>query len=113
MVAAQKSSGITDLKQIRERKMPVRIMVGPSGGILQEVLDYYGITEKDVKAWGGQYYAGNALLKNPNFDLMLGLACCPIIPKAICGMRCRRRRTWCSFRFPRTCGRSSPRSTGP
>src|SRR4051794_9443741 len=73
MVAAAKSSGITDLKQIREKKMAVRIMVGPSGGILQEVLDYFGINEKDVKAWGGQYYAGNALLNNPSFDLMLGV----------------------------------------
>ena len=73
MIAAPKSSGITDLRQISEKKMPVRIMLGPSRDVLAEVLAYFGITENDVKAWGGRYYAGNALWKNPDFDLILGV----------------------------------------
>jgi TRAP-type uncharacterized transport system substrate-binding protein len=73
MVAAVKSSGITDLRQIRERKMPVRIMMGVGGGVLDTVLDHYGITRTDVKAWGGTLLEGNALLKNPNFDLIMGV----------------------------------------
>lgn len=72
MVAVVKSSGITDLRQIREKKMPVRIMMGPNAAMLLSVLDYYGITEKDVTDWGGMFLAGNALVKNPRFDVMLG-----------------------------------------
>jgi TRAP-type uncharacterized transport system substrate-binding protein len=74
MIAAVKSSGITDLKQIRQSKMPVRIMLGVGGGPLDTVLDYYGITKKDVTAWGGKFLEGNALLKNPDFDLILGIS---------------------------------------
>jgi TRAP transporter TAXI family solute receptor len=74
MIAAVQSSGITDLKQIRENKMPVRIMLGVGGGPLNTVLDYYGITKKDVTAWGGKFIEGNALLKNPDFDLIMGIS---------------------------------------
>jgi hypothetical protein len=72
MIAVDKASGITDLRQIRERKMPVRIMMGPNAAMLLAVLEYYGITEKDVSDWGGMFLAGNALVKNPRFDVMLG-----------------------------------------
>jgi TRAP-type uncharacterized transport system substrate-binding protein len=72
MIAAVKSSGITDLRQIRERKMPVRIMMGPNASLLKSVLAYYGITEKDVIEWGGAFLPGNALVKSTNFDVMLG-----------------------------------------
>jgi len=73
MVAAVKSSGITDLRQIRERKLPVRVMMGVGGAVLDAVLDHYGITRADIKAWGGTLLEGNALLKNPNFDLIMGV----------------------------------------
>jgi TRAP-type uncharacterized transport system substrate-binding protein len=72
MIAAVKSSGITDLRQIREKKLPVRIMMGPNAAMLMSVLEYYGISEKDVTDWGGAFLAGNALVKNPKFDVMLG-----------------------------------------
>jgi hypothetical protein len=73
MVAVTKSSGITDLHQVREKKMPVRIMMGPSPDMMWALLGHYGITEKDVKDWGGQVLAGNALAKNPNFDIIIGV----------------------------------------
>src|SRR5262245_7217503 len=73
MVAVVKSSGITDLRQISERKMPVRILLGNGGQMLQSYLAHFGITEKNVKDWGGRIHPGNAMLKNPNFDLMLGV----------------------------------------
>jgi uncharacterized protein len=74
MIAAVQSSGITDLKQIRANKIPVRVMLGVGGGTLNTVLDYYGIAKKDVLAWGGNFLEGNALLKNPDFDLILGIS---------------------------------------
>jgi uncharacterized protein len=72
MVAVVKSSGITDLRQIREKKMPVRIMTGPGGAAVETLLEYYGINKADVAEWGGTFLAGNALVKNPNFDVMIG-----------------------------------------
>lgn len=75
MIAAVRSSGITDLHQIAEKKLPVRIMVGVAGGLgnIDVVLNHYGFTRQDVLSWGGKILAGNALLRNPNFDLILGV----------------------------------------
>src|SRR5262249_52487815 len=73
MVAIAKGSGITDLRQISDRKMPVRLMIGNGGELVQATLAYYGITEKDVKAWGGKILAGNAMFKNPDFDVIIGV----------------------------------------
>ena len=67
MMAVTKESGLTDLKQVRERKMPVRILGGHPA--LQQ---YYGLTEKEVEALGGEIYVGGNLLKNENFDVIMG-----------------------------------------
>jgi TRAP transporter TAXI family solute receptor len=71
ILAVTKESGITDLKQVRERRMPVRILAGV-GALVAPVLAYYNLTPKDVEALGGTIYAGNALLKNSNFDIIIG-----------------------------------------
>jgi TRAP-type uncharacterized transport system substrate-binding protein len=75
MIAVTRSSGLTDLRQIAERKMPARIMVGVAGGLggIDVVLKYYGFTAKEVTSWGGKILAGNALLRNPDFDVILGV----------------------------------------
>jgi TRAP-type uncharacterized transport system substrate-binding protein len=75
MIAAARSSGITDPHQIAEKKMPVRIMAGVAGGLgnIDMVLKSYGFTRQDVVSWGGKILAGNALLRNPDFDLILGV----------------------------------------
>src|SRR5215212_2344025 len=73
MIAAAKSSGITDLKQIRKDKMPIRLLEGNGGAPLDAVMEYYGFSKKDLQAWGGKILVGNALLLNPNFDLMMGI----------------------------------------
>ncbi len=71
MVAVTKESGLTDLREVRERRMPVRVLAGV-GTLVAPVLAYYGLTPKDVEALGGAIYAGNALLKNANFDVIIG-----------------------------------------
>jgi uncharacterized protein len=73
MIAVARSSGITDLRQIRKNKMPVRVMLGNGGPVVASVLDYYGLAKADVQAWGGKFLAGNALFRNPDFDLILGV----------------------------------------
>jgi uncharacterized protein len=52
MVAARRGSFITDLSQIREKKLPVRILTDNSIRA-QMILNYYGITPQALKSWGG------------------------------------------------------------
>jgi hypothetical protein len=52
MVAAVKSSGIADLKELRDRKAPLRVMIGVGGEVLDTVLDYYGTSRAKIKAKG-------------------------------------------------------------
>ncbi len=54
VVAVKPATGITDLKQIAERHMKVKIIIdGNAGTSVAPVLDYYGLTEQAVKSWGG------------------------------------------------------------
>ncbi len=50
LAAVKAESGITDLAQIADERMPVRIL---GGGASERVLDYYGITREAVASWGG------------------------------------------------------------
>ena len=67
MIAVTNESGLTDLRQIRERKMPVRILGGNAA-----IQEYYGISDKEVEALGGTVYVGGNILKNTNFDVIMG-----------------------------------------
>jgi hypothetical protein len=49
-------TGITDLKQIIERRIPVRIHDG--GGPGAKVLEYYGLTREVLASFGGSFVAG-------------------------------------------------------
>jgi TRAP-type uncharacterized transport system substrate-binding protein len=75
MIAVTRASGITDLRQIAERKMPVRIMAGVAGGLgsIDGILGYFGFSRRDVVSWGGKILNGNALLRNPDFDVIVGV----------------------------------------
>ena len=48
------STGITDLRQIKEKRLPVRIITTESTGNMP-ILKYYYITKKEVGSWGGSY----------------------------------------------------------
>jgi TRAP-type uncharacterized transport system substrate-binding protein len=67
MIAVTKESGLTDLRQIRERKMPVRILGGHAA-----IQEYYGITAKDVEALGGKMLPSIASPRDLNFDVIMG-----------------------------------------
>ena len=73
MMAATKSSGITDLRQIRRDRMPIRLLEGNGGAPLHAAMEHFGFSSKDVLAWGGKVFAGNALLLNSTFDVMVGV----------------------------------------
>lgn len=52
--AVRKETGITDLRQIKERRMKVRISADENPYILP-ILQYYGITKAEVESWGGSF----------------------------------------------------------
>jgi TRAP transporter TAXI family solute receptor len=55
-VAVDKKSGITDLKDIAAKKMPVRIFPGnPDDVLLTPIFEHYGITPKQLESWGGKF----------------------------------------------------------
>ena len=52
MVATRRDAFITDLSQIKEKKLPVRILTDGSLRA-QAIFDYYGITRQELESWGG------------------------------------------------------------
>ena len=50
-----RSTGITDLSQVKERRMPVRIL-GGTGAIQERVLAHYGLSHELINSWGGRIY---------------------------------------------------------
>lgn len=75
LIATERSAGITDLRQIAEKKMPVRLMAGASGGLgsIDMVFSHYGFSRKDIESWGGKVLPGGALLRHPDFDVIVGV----------------------------------------
>ena len=69
LVAVKTASGITDLAQIRERRLPVRIL--SSGGASQTVLDFYGLTRDAVASWGGSFGAAMGAGAETSFDVIV------------------------------------------
>jgi TRAP transporter TAXI family solute receptor len=69
LVAVKASAGITDLRQIKERKLPVRILAdGPASTL---ILDYYGLTKDQVLSWGGSIGTTIGIPDDTPFDLLV------------------------------------------
>ena len=65
-VAVRWESGITDLGQIRDRQLPVRIL-GGTGEIFQAILAHYGLSRAQIESWGGRFLPALAYLPGPRF----------------------------------------------
>ena len=71
LVAVDADSGITDLGQIKESSLPVRIRVHyQSRAFAPPILDYYGLSEEAMEIFGGP--AGNSTAAGETLDVMLG-----------------------------------------
>jgi TRAP transporter TAXI family solute receptor len=70
MVAVKADSGITDLSQIKEKAMPVRILTGVDA-TYTDVLDYYGLTKEWIESKGG--HIANAIRpdERKQFDVII------------------------------------------
>jgi uncharacterized protein len=57
VVAVKADSGITDLRQIVEKRIPVKLVAATytGGSIVPEVLNYYSLTEDRLKSFGGTF----------------------------------------------------------
>lgn len=55
-VAVRAETGITDLADVANRQMPLRLKLGRERAI-ESVLSYYGISAKQIVAWGGHLVA--------------------------------------------------------
>ena len=71
-VAPLRSLGIRNLKDIAARNMPVRIMRNGSEAV-DAVLEYYGLTQKNVESWGGKFLNGTDLERTQDFDVLIGI----------------------------------------
>jgi uncharacterized protein len=70
IVAVKSGCGITNLEQIREKRLPVRILCMESP-LTQIIMEYYGITKKALESWGGS--TGNVMTERENavFDVII------------------------------------------
>lgn len=59
LVATRAGAFITDLKQVRERRLPVKIIVDHTKKS-QDVLRYYGIQKEELESWGGDILPENS-----------------------------------------------------
>jgi TRAP transporter TAXI family solute receptor len=70
VVAVKASSGITDLSQIKQKRLPVRLLA--QGTVeAKSVLAYYGLTEEWIKAAGGHIGRPNDPEDRKDFDVII------------------------------------------
>jgi uncharacterized protein len=62
-VAVNADAGITDLMEIRERHLPVRVK-GGAGPMFDIIYEHYGISRELIESWGGMFH---------DFELASGL----------------------------------------
>lgn len=77
LVATSKESGITDFNQIKQRKIPVRIVGGD--GTMMTILNYYGISQADIEAWGGNMRVSMEEALKGDFDIISGFLASPAL----------------------------------
>jgi len=81
-VATRWESGITDLRQIAEQRLPVRV-VDRQATVTDALFAHYGLTREGIEGWGGRFvregsrgpglphYRGE-WLRSGDFDLLIG-----------------------------------------
>jgi uncharacterized protein len=72
MIAANKTSGITDLSQVRSRTKPTWIAVVNRDAAIDKILAYYGITEDALKSHGGGFLHTSQRRARAAADLFIG-----------------------------------------
>lgn len=68
LVAVKAESGITDLAQIKEKKLPVKIL---AGGSAATILAYYGLDRKTIESYGGSFGRAMGANAKADFDIII------------------------------------------
>lgn len=71
IVAVKSDTGITDLSQLRKKRWPVRILLGIDGGAGTAILNYYGLTRKEIVSAGGSIASAMSPAERRNFDVVI------------------------------------------
>jgi TRAP transporter TAXI family solute receptor len=69
IVAVKSSLGITDLREVKAKRWPVRIITG--SGDADAVLSYYGLSRDAIQAAGGHMGNASDLDERKNFDIVI------------------------------------------
>ena len=81
VVAVKADSEITDLAQIKEKRLAVRILtLMRDGDLALNVLAYYGLTKPVLESFGGSIAGSNPPDRN-SFDVMIGFAAMDNMPE--------------------------------
>jgi TRAP transporter TAXI family solute receptor len=70
IVAAKADSGITDLREISEKHLRVRILTG-TYDVSPDILAYYGLTKESIEAAGGSLASATVPAQRNNFDVII------------------------------------------
>jgi uncharacterized protein len=54
-VAVRADTFITNLSQIKERQLPVRV-IGGTGSLFEPIWKYHGLSREMIESWGGAFY---------------------------------------------------------
>lgn len=85
-ILTRDDSGIDSFEAILAAKKPVRVALNQRGTLMavtgEEVFKAYGITAKDIEAWGGRvhnvdYNAGLEMMKNGQVDIIINMLAFP------------------------------------
>ena len=72
LAAVKAGLGVTDLRQIKEKRLPVRVFaVGQGGDITPAILAYYGLTKESLESFGGRL-VGNTPEEQKDVDVIIG-----------------------------------------
>ena len=70
IVAVKADLGITNLRQVKDKRWPVRILTD-GNEVAQAVLAYYGLTREAVESAGGHVGRGGMPEERKNFDVII------------------------------------------
>ncbi len=76
LVAVKPDLGITSLAEIRERKLPVRIITDFQPSVMP-VLAYYGLDKQSLESWGGALVAPHDVTASTPFDVVISSLASP------------------------------------
>jgi len=76
LVAVKPGLGINSLAEIRERRLPVKILADTQPSSMP-VLEYYGLTREALESWGGSYVPIKDITPETEFDVVVSSLASP------------------------------------